>query len=127
MIDAGPFLAHNPIVPDGAFALTADGGGLLLHYLATVSPVMTGDLNGNGRVDTFALALILDAWAMSVPPGDLRADPLGNGVVAAFDLALALDNWGSVAPERAAVLPESAGFVWLALAGMLRRRRRRAG
>ncbi len=50
------------------------------------------DLDGNGEVSAFDLALLLGSWGPC--EGDCPADLDGNGEVSAFDLALLLGNWG---------------------------------
>lgn len=49
------------------------------------------DLDGNGEVGPFDLAVLLDAWGPN--PGH-PADFDLNGTVEAFDLAILLGNWG---------------------------------
>ena len=50
------------------------------------------DLDGNGEVGAFDLALLLGNWGPC--DGDCPADLDGSGAVGAFDLALLLGNWG---------------------------------
>ena len=73
---------------------------------------MAGDLNADGAVDAFDLAIILNAWSMNVP----LADPTGNGRVNAFDLAVVLDHWGASNRSRTAVLPEPGPLLMIGLA-----------
>ncbi|MCH8912779.1 MAG: hypothetical protein IIA33_04335 [Planctomycetes bacterium] len=49
------------------------------------------DLDGNGTVGAFDLALLLGAWG---PCAGCSADINGDGTVGAFDLALLLGAWG---------------------------------
>ncbi len=49
------------------------------------------DLNGDGTVGAFDLALVLGFWGPN--PGH-PSDLDGDGVVGPFDLALVLGNWG---------------------------------
>ena len=49
------------------------------------------DLDGNGEVGAFDLALLLGSWG---PCDGCPADLDGSGAVGAFDLALLLGNWG---------------------------------
>ncbi len=72
---------------------------------ATLGPDMVTtcaeDLDGDGVVEAFDLAILLGAWGpcpKSCVPGDpvdtCAADLSGDCVVEAFDLALVLGNWG---------------------------------
>lgn len=53
--------------------------------------VCVGDLNVDGEVEAFDLALLLGSWG---PCPGCPADLSGDGVVEAFDLALLLGAWG---------------------------------
>jgi len=50
---------------------------------------VTGDLNGDGKVDAADLAILLGSWGLSGVPADLN----GDGVVNGSDLAILLGNW----------------------------------
>ena len=53
------------------------------------------DLNCNGSVSAFDLALLLGAWGPCPdPPAGCPADLDGDGEVNAFDLAILLGSWG---------------------------------
>lgn len=59
----------------------------------TPAPIL-GDLNGDGSVNGFDLALLLGAWGRCpAPPAECPADLDGNGAVNGIDLALLLGNW----------------------------------
>ncbi len=57
----------------------------------SLAPFVYGDLNSDGIVNAFDLALLLGAWAQTNNPADLSS----NGIVRAEDLALLLGAWGS--------------------------------
>ena len=71
----------------------------------TVSDIgsqLTGDLNGDGMVNTTDLDLIRGNWGSSVTPGDLLAgDPNGDGIVNGNDLDIVRANWGAMAAADA--------------------------
>lgn len=54
----------------------------------------TGDLDGNGVVDTQDLFILLSQWGQCPNPEDCPADLDGNGVVDTQDLFMLLANWG---------------------------------
>ena len=49
---------------------------------------ITGDLNGDGAVNSVDIAILLDQWG-----GSGSADLSGNGVVGSEDIAILLSNW----------------------------------
>ena len=49
------------------------------------------DLDGDGQVEAFDLAILLGAWG---PCEGCSTDFNGDGVVEAFDLAILLGAWG---------------------------------
>lgn len=53
------------------------------------------DLNGDGVVGAFDLAMLLGAWGPCVAGQSCCADLNGDGLVEAFDLAMLLGAWGS--------------------------------
>ena len=57
------------------------------------SPTL-GDIDGDGDVDPFDLALLLGSWGPCPDPDDCPADLDGDGNVGAADLAMLLGNWG---------------------------------
>ncbi len=64
-----------------------------LVILETVAPSLCpADLDGNGAVGAFDLALLLGNWGPC--DGDCPADLDDSGAVGAFDLALLLGSWG---------------------------------
>ena len=52
------------------------------------------DLDGDGGVGPFDLALLLGSWGPCVDPVDCPADLDDDGAVGPFDLALLLGSWG---------------------------------
>jgi hypothetical protein len=54
------------------------------------------DIDGNGEVDAFDLAILLGSWGQCPPADHCPADMDGDGEVGAFDLAILLGNWGLV-------------------------------
>ena len=75
---------HNPPF-DGAFA--RETARWLLERSATVIP---GDLNGDGRVDSADLGLLLAAWGSCT---GCEADLDGDGTVGGSDLGQITANW----------------------------------
>jgi plastocyanin len=63
--------------------------------ILNVTPVpLVGDLNGDGHVNGFDLAILLGAWGRCpAPPDPCPADLNGNGVVNGIDLGILLGNW----------------------------------
>jgi probable HAF family extracellular repeat protein len=63
-----------------------------------LTPLLLGDLNGDGHVDVSDLLLLLAAWgtcpAGSSPAPPCPADFNGDGVVDVSDLLILLANWG---------------------------------
>ena len=59
-----------------------------------VGPCNPADLDGDGDVGAFDLALLLGSWGPCTAKGDCPADLDGNGDVGAFDLASLLGAWG---------------------------------
>lgn len=54
-----------------------------------ISPALPGDINGDGIVNGFDLAIVLGFWGTSDPKADLN----GDGVVNGADLAIVLGYW----------------------------------
>ena len=80
-LDAYPFIDH----PEWVACLFMDEGNAECPQ----------DLDGDGTVDAFDLALLLGNWGpCSDPPADCPADLDGDGNVAASDLAILLGSWG---------------------------------
>ncbi|MEY5060858.1 MAG: hypothetical protein RIS45_779, partial [Planctomycetota bacterium] len=84
---------------NGRLALTASmldaatGEAWAGIYLTTFAPVSTctGDLNVDGRVDAYDLAVLLGCWGAC---DECAADLDGSGAVDGADLALLLGAWG---------------------------------
>ena len=78
---------------NGDYQMTLESvGDGLLHapvglYFRNGAP-LTGDLNGDGRIDGTDLAVILGDWGRS-GPGDLNRD----GTIDGMDLSIILGNW----------------------------------
>ena len=53
-----------------------------------------GDLNGDGRIDSADIGLLVAAWGSCPPKGDCPADIDGDGSVDAADLGLMIGGWG---------------------------------
>jgi hypothetical protein len=66
---------------------------ITLSAVAPASPLIPGDLNGDGVVDVFDLLVLLGAWG-PCGPGNCPADINGDGSVDVFDLLILLGNWG---------------------------------
>jgi hypothetical protein len=91
-------LAIPTVIPAGSTANVLMSGtvtevtvGTALDALLSISGTrasVPGDLNGDGIVNSFDLAILLDNWGGS-GLGDLNSD----GIVNSFDLAILLDNW----------------------------------
>jgi len=101
--DASPVFGGNPRMNargDIAFnaSLTALGqsslswgSGILVAYAD--SPVVVGDLNGDGTVNAADLTILLGAWGPCPPGSPCPADLDGDGAVNAADLATLLARW----------------------------------
>jgi hypothetical protein len=94
--------AMQPADEDGVAALYVAGGfesagGLSAGNIARLEciapPPAPEDINGDGQVDGFDLALLLGAWGRC-PKGQCSADLNRDGVVNGFDLAILLAAWG---------------------------------
>ena len=88
------------------------------------TPVLEGDLNGDGSVGSADLDLVRGNWGRTDASGLLDGDATGDGQVGSADLDIVRANWGRTA--SAAAVPEP-GIVSLAAcaacAVFLRRRR----
>ncbi|MDY7107928.1 MAG: hypothetical protein SYC29_04750, partial [Planctomycetota bacterium] len=99
------FALDTDIVPPGEYdaeivIFTSDEdipgeeeSALMLTLEATVAS--TGDINGDGSVDTADLLTLLGAWGECPdPPADCPSDLDGDGLVNTADLLLLLGHWG---------------------------------
>ena len=126
-------------VADGDRLTTTDGSGSWLvqygpsHANADVvitdyqpTPVLSGDLDGDGFVGINDLNIVLGAWNQAVPPGDPLADPSGDGFVGIDDLNTVLGNWnaGTPPPDVLGNVPEPGSLVVLGVGGVAILRRR---
>jgi len=89
-----------------------------------VTPVVAGDLNGDGFVGLDDLDLVLAAWNQTVPPADPLADANGDGFIGLEDLDQVLAHWNQGNPPGG-VIPEPASFGVFCLLGGWRIQRRR--
>ncbi|MEE9212547.1 MAG: M1 family aminopeptidase [Phycisphaeraceae bacterium] len=92
---AGLALDGEVADPSDASALPSGeglpGGEAVIRFTVTPRPA---DLDGNGNVGPFDLALLLGNWGPCPQEGDCPADLNGDGAVGASDLAILLGNWG---------------------------------
>lgn len=79
-----PDATAGPALAGGSFTIA---GGL---WNSAVVPC-TGDVDGDGEVDSVDLAIMLGAWG----PTDSSADLDGDGQVGPIDVAVLLGAWGS--------------------------------
>jgi hypothetical protein len=100
-----------------------------LRFAGLASPLMDGDLNGDGFVGVDDLNIVLGNWNQNVAPGDLLAgDPTGEGFVGVDDLNIVLGNWNAGTPppsEGLANIPEPGSLSLLVLASLSLARRLR--
>ncbi|MCH8967880.1 MAG: choice-of-anchor D domain-containing protein [Planctomycetes bacterium] len=84
------------IVGDGSWEMVVGGrNGLVRVYSGgTAVNYDPADLDQNGQVGAFDLALLLGSWGPCLDECDCPADLDGNGMVGAFDLAILLGSWG---------------------------------
>ena len=92
---AGTTVCGNSVVGDDEFRpsqvegpWTDDGGNTIVDECPNDCP---GDLDWNGRVDAFDLAIVLGYWGTDDIIGDINLD----GIVDAGDLGLVITDWGS--------------------------------
>jgi len=74
----------------GQIAITAESPTGTVGVLLTPITPPVGDINGNCRVDTNDLMILLFEWGQSDSPADLD----GDGTVGIVDFLLLLANWG---------------------------------
>lgn len=97
-----------------------------LDLLATPTPAIAGDLDGDGDVDEADLQAVLSRFGSAVTPGDLAGgDPSGDGAVGVADLDLVLANWTAGAAPSVVPEPGSAAMLLLCVTAMRGRRRDR--
>lgn len=79
------------IVGSFAVGIRTAGDVRTISPLSAETPILAGDMDGNGTVDTTDVAMILEVAQGYREPtiAELRADPNGDGVISVDD-ALAL-------------------------------------
>jgi hypothetical protein len=70
----------------------SNDASVILNQTCKDAPTDPADLDGDGDVDGFDLAILLAAWG-KCGPGACPADLDGNGTVNGFDLAILLAAW----------------------------------
>ncbi len=85
------------ITGDGSWEMIVGGrNGLVTVYSGgTAVSHDPADLDQDGQVGAFDLALLLGSWGPCLDECDCPADFDGDGTVGAFDLATLLGSWGS--------------------------------
>ncbi|MCH8913340.1 MAG: hypothetical protein IIA33_07200, partial [Planctomycetes bacterium] len=88
--------AMPDIIGDGSWEMVVGGrNGLVRVYSGgTAVNYDPADLDHNGQVGAFDLALLLGSWGPCLDECDCPADLDGGGTVGAFDLAILLGSWG---------------------------------
>lgn len=79
---------------------TLSNGSLVLQggfWPTAVPPACIGDLNSDGIINTFDLAILLGKFGVTTPPPTV-ADINNDGIVNTFDLALLLAHFGQNCP-----------------------------
>jgi hypothetical protein len=97
-----------------------------LYSSGTVSVTLTGDVNGDGIVNSQDLAVISSNWL--VTGTGKSGDANNDGIVNSQDLALVSANWLNAVPPaggNAAAVPEPSAAILAILAGMMLLVRRR--
>ena len=80
---------------NGRHAVTMTSGQILQDMdFGNAKIAITGDLDGDGIVNTFDLAIVLEGWGQSGPGVDPFADAVPDGIINALDLAVVLNDWG---------------------------------
>ena len=114
-----------------SYSFGADGAEFFcLGAGCDVTPLLEGDLNGDGFVGVDDLNIVLVNWNQNVTPGDLASgDPTGEGFVGVDDLNIVLVNWNNGTPPSGSAVPEPASLALFTMAGasILARRRVKAG
>jgi FG-GAP-like repeat/Dockerin type I domain len=73
----------------------ANNVSVFINQTCEATPADPADLNGDGVVNGFDLAILLAAWGRCpAPPAGCPADLNGNGTVNGIDLAILLGSWG---------------------------------
>ncbi|MCH8879287.1 MAG: choice-of-anchor J domain-containing protein [Planctomycetes bacterium] len=88
-----PDVRARVIVRDLRFQNSSDGTNVVFSITPGDGGV-EGDLDGDGEVGAFDLALLLGSWGPCGNCGDCPADLDGDCTVGAADLAMLLGNWG---------------------------------
>ncbi len=69
---------------------------LLFSIVSTVKAVLTGDVNGDGKVDIIDIGIIIDNYSR-VPVTNQNADVNSDGSVNIIDIGIVIDNYGKIA------------------------------
>lgn len=110
-----PFADNGEIV----FWADLDDADGVFRSMLVAAPAVSGDFNGDGRVDNADLSLLLGSWGDATAPAEWTngfTSPVDNG-----ELSALLGNWGF---GTSVAIPEPSGL-WLVLAvvGCLRSKR----
>ena len=99
--DTGPFTIGDSVMVSGPITLACVslpectvGACIDVVRIAEATCAPAGDINGDGAVDAFDLAILLSAWGTCAPltigcSGDINFD----GLVNAADLSVLLGSW----------------------------------
>ncbi len=124
-LDAGDLSAFGiDLTNNRAWAILDHDG---IFGLGILTPVLPGDLDGDGFVGINDLNIVLANWNQNVPPANPLADPSGDGFVGIDDLNAVLGNWNAGTPPTSNAVPEPGTLVVLSLIGLpLLSRKKRA-
>ena len=93
--------------------------------LGILTPVLAGDLDGDGFVGINDLNIVLANWNQNVPPANPQADPSGDGFVGIDDLNAVLGNWNAgTPPGESAQIPEPGTLMLIGCCSLAWLRRR---
>jgi chitodextrinase len=84
---------YTVVATDSSGNDSAASAGLVVKTLAATTTYLSADLNEDGQVNVFDLAIMLAHWDQTVTPGARTGDINGDGIVNIYDLNIMLNQW----------------------------------